>query len=385
MEMPGYTYIQAAFLDLAADDGAAFARGKMVNIGLSILILGLLFPFFRRTLPRVEAAVAWLVTAFTLFVFRAGYVQAELMFYGVSFAGFVMLCRFWERPSFPRGVLAGGVEAAAYLTKGSVPPGLGAFGALFAAEQAKVLRRAPAVERPWKKTLLALGALATIPVTFFAAAYPYLRYNKDHFGSWFANLANTYAIWMDTWDMDAWNKGRPPETRLENWRQWHLLPPDVQPTHSLSGYLATHSAPQVLLRETRGVAEVLGNLFLGYGYLEYVAIYFAFLLLARKQRSVRVGFFDWHGEVILASAFGVLYLLLFGFYAPITAGNRLVLMLFLPTFWTMLRHGARTAPTATVFGLVVDWRSFNLFAFALVVLHVVFIVPMTITRIYGGG
>jgi hypothetical protein len=377
MQMPAYLYVQALFLDPTADEASTFARAKLVNVALSVLLLGALALFFRRTLPRKEAVILTLVTAFTVFVFRAGYVQAELLFYTTSFLAFAALCRLWVRPSPWAALVAGLLEAAAFLTKGSVPPGLVLFVVLFLARELHDAWRAPLPHRARENLL----ALAVLPVAFVAPLVPYLRTSKALYGSYFFNLSSTYVVWMDSWD-EFLARDRPGLA----WHSWPLLPPGEAP--SLGRYLHEHSAIDVLRREVLGLGEVLGNVLIGHGYAEYVAVYLAFALLAVSAHRAPLALLrriDLRSESVFAAAYALLYTLLFGFYAPIAAGNRFILMLFLPVLYTLVRTAPRRPTTVTVAGRSLTWDELNAFVLASIVLWILFGLPSTITRIYAGG
>ena len=379
MQMPGYVYLQSLFLDPTADDAHAFFRGKIVNIGLSVVLLAVLHLFFRRTLPRLEAGILTLTTAFTVFVFRAGYFQTELLFYTCAFFGFVALCRFWEKPAPASAIVAGLFETAAYLTKGSVPPGMILFVLLFIAREARDAWRSGL----WKTFARNLFSLALMPIAFVLPMLPYLRTSKALYGDYFHNLSSTYVIWFDTWEDFVAT-----ERVLGDWHGWHALPPDQQPTHSALVYLHTHSIGQIVIREVLGLGEVLGNVIIGHGYAEYLFIYLGFMALAvglfrTPIRALRA--IDSHDDAAFAIPFAIVYALLFGFYAPIAAGNRFILMLFLPVLYTLLRHGAASKPSVTVSGRTIRWETLNRFVLVALVLHVIFVLPATITRIYAGG
>jgi hypothetical protein len=378
MQMPAYLYVQAFFLDPAADEASMFARGKDVNIALSVLLLGALAIFFRRTLPRTEAAILTLITAFTVFVFRAGYVQAELLFYTTSFLAFVALCRLWVRPSPSAALVAGLLEAAAFLTKGSVPPGLALFVAMFLARELREACRAPPLPRHAAHNL---RALAVLPVAFLAPLVPYLRTSKALYGSYFFNLSSTYVVWMDSWD-DFLAKDRPGLS----WHTWALLPPGEAP--SLGRYLREHSIADVLRREGVGLGEVLGNVLIGHGYAEYIAVYLAFALLAVSAHRAPLAALrrmSLRSETTFTAAYALLYTLLFGFYAPIAAGNRFILMLFLPVLYTLMHTAPRRPGTVSAFGRTLTRDDLNAFVLASIVLWILFGLPSTITRVYAGG
>src|SRR5439155_9752497 len=100
----------------------------------------------------------------------------------------------------------------------------------------------------------------------------------------------------------------------------------------------------------------------------------------RALRSI-----DARSDAAFAIPFALAYAVLFGFYAPIAAGNRFILMLFLPVLYTLIRHGAARRPSITIFGHTISWDTLNRFVLAVLVLHVLFVLPATIGRIYAGG
>ncbi len=380
-QMPGYLYLQALLYPSNVTDAQVFVHAKLVSIALSVILVGALCVFFARTLPSVEARVAMLVTAFTLFVFRASYVQAELMFYTVSFFGFVALCRLWTRPSIGVAVLAGLLEALAFLCKGSVQPGLALFATLYLARAVWTARRDRASRLAGRGLVASVVEIAVLVVSFLAPLAPYLAKSKEMYGSYFFNVNTRYVMWCDSWDdFLAY------EARLGKWWTWGNLPVGQLP--SMGIYLRTHSLFAILTREVLGVVEVVGNLILGTGYFEFLALYLAFAAVAfgftrAPLRSIRA--MDPRSPTTFAALYALLYLAVFGFYAPIAAGARFSLMVFLPLFYTLLRVGADRAPSVTVFSRTITWRDFNAFVLVLAVLHVVFVLPFTIGRIYAGG
>jgi hypothetical protein len=380
-QMPAYLYVQALLYPSNASDAEVFSHAKRVSIALSVLLVGALCAFFARTLPKLEARVAMLVTAFTLFVFRASYVQAELLFYTVSFFGFVAMCRLWTLPSLRTAALAGLLEALAFLCKGSVQPGLVLFAVLFLGRALMRARRGGSIRLAASGLSARLGEIAVLAVSFLGPLAPYLAKSKEMYGSYFFNVNTRYVMWCDSWD-DFLAQ----EDRLGKWWTWSPLPADRLP--SMAHYLQTHSLPAIAVREGLGVLEVLGNLVLGTGYFEFLVLYLLFAAFAsgffrapfRALRGI-----DPSSAATFAIPYALLYVAIFGFYAPIAAGPRFVLMLFVPILYTLLRSGASAAPSVAFGARTVRWHDFNVAMLVLAVLHVLFVLPTTIGRIYAGG
>ena len=149
-----------------------------------------------------------------------------------------------------------------------------------------------------------------------------------------------------------------------------------------------HSVADVLRREVLGLGEVLGNVLIGHGYAEYVAVYLAFALLAVSAHRAPLAALrrmSLQSETTFTAAYALLYTLLFGFYAPIAAGNRFILMLFLPVLYTLMRTAPRRPGTVSVFGRALTRDDLNAFVLASIVLWILFGLPGAITRIYAGG
>jgi hypothetical protein len=380
-QMPGYPMVQAIFADPGLDLAACFLRAKAVNIALSVVCLGALHAFCTRTLPKTEARVLTLATAFTVFVFRAAYVQAEVSFYTATFFGFAALCWLWERPSFRAAVVAGALEGVAFLFKGSTPPGLALFVALFLTRETWAAVRGEAAGPRAKTWVLRASQVAALLVAFVAPIAPYLATSKRLYGTWFFNASTHYAAWCDSWD-----EFMATQDRLGPWWTWGRYPPGDLP--SMGHFFATHGLLAIVKRETLGLGEVLGNVIIGHGYLEPILLYLAFVAVGAgftRAPTATLRAIDPRSAPAFALPYALLYTGLFGFYAPIAAGPRFILMLFLPVLWTLLRAGAAREPAVTAFGRTVTWRDFNALVLLLLGLHVAFVLPATIGRLYAGG
>jgi hypothetical protein len=78
----------------------------------------------RLHFSRLHALNLLLITAFTVFIFKAGWFQAELLFYFLNFCLFVLLWRLLKQPSLPVALITGVLAGLAHLTKASIMPGL---------------------------------------------------------------------------------------------------------------------------------------------------------------------------------------------------------------------------------------------------------------------
>jgi hypothetical protein len=76
--MPVYPFLLSLALDPGMTDAEFFHAAKYFNLFLSFLLLGVLAVIFLRRFPPISALTLILIVTFSLFVYKAGWVQAEL-------------------------------------------------------------------------------------------------------------------------------------------------------------------------------------------------------------------------------------------------------------------------------------------------------------------
>ena len=86
---------------------------KRWNIRLSLALLAVLAVIFARRLPPLVATNLTLVVAFTYVIFKAGYAQAELLFYFLIFVLFLIFWRLLDGSNGWRRVLLAGCRRRA--------------------------------------------------------------------------------------------------------------------------------------------------------------------------------------------------------------------------------------------------------------------------------
>jgi hypothetical protein len=338
--MPLYPALLSLLYDSKTDKNWLFVKGKVLNIGLSLVLLGALYPILRRRFTLHATANLLLIMAFDVYVFKAAYIQAEVLFYFLNFLAFWLLSRLLLRPSWGVGLAAGAALAAAHLTKASVLPGLllflgwaglqGAAAGWRGWRERRVARVAGAgVPRSAagdparsRRTLLAAGVCG---LTFLALVFPYINNSKRVYGQYFYNVNSTFYMWYDSWD-EVKDGTRQYGDRVG----WPTMPAEQIP--SLGKYLREHSAAQIWGRLRNGVRETFRVAARSYGYLKYAGIYaLAALLLAvlrprrsweliRSQPVLLLFWLSWFAG----------YLLLYAWWTPIDNGERFALAQFLP-------------------------------------------------------
>jgi hypothetical protein len=370
--MPLYPAIQALVAAPEADPEDVFARAKRVNILLSTLILIALVPILRAWLPWLQTLVVLLVTAFTVFLFKAGWVQAELLFYFLSFTVWLALIRLLLEPSWRLGLLAGVLAGLAYLTKASVLPTMVLWtlwsGLVVARELSRTSERARGLQRLASTGAALLMALVVV--------FPYLADNKRIYGRWFYNVnVNLYA-WCDSWEEATWVKAH---GAME---QWPALPADQIP--SVGRYLETHTASQIGERLAKGSVVALRRAQRSYGYFYYLLVYgglAAFLLWKNRSWTLDMVKRRWAVCGFLPLYFSISFLLV-AWYVPIADGNRFILAHVLPLLF-IFAYATAAAPPTSVGGRPVS-RAAHLVILILLLADILLrLLPGTAT-IYGG-
>lgn len=336
--MPGFPWVMSYFYDPAKSesivkgyrktydaegDDEFFARGKRVNIWLSMGILAAMFFIVRWQVGTLAASSMTLVLAFGAFVFKAGYFQAELLFYFTFFLSFLLLCQLLKRPRWWLGILAGVATALAHLVKAAMLPLLGLFVTAYLGRELVVLigclrkrnRSTPAGRPAW------YWRMATLLITlacFVATLWPYLRNSKEQFGYYFYNVNSTFYAWYEKW-RDVSN--RVTGTKAHGDRlHWPDMPADRLP--SAARYWREHTAGQIGERVSKGLDDIVRESYGHYWYAKYVCLY---LLLAVVLAACRPKSFGrwvrsrWNWAVLgFVVIYLVTYVLLTAFYAPIS-------------------------------------------------------------------
>jgi hypothetical protein len=376
--MPMYPLLQAAVYRSDLSDEESFRRAKRFNIVLSVLLLALLYPVMRTVLTPLPAVVLLAITTFTVWVLKAGHVQAELFFYFLTFGLFLLMCRTLLGPTVWRGAATGAVAGLAHLTKASILPGFALF-LLIGLLDATV--RWWRGTRAWPSARLPLLASAAAALTFALVIAPYAMTSKRVFGQYLYNVNSTFYIWYDSWH-EAQHGTKAHGDR----RGWPDLPASEIP--SAHKYFRTHSALQVVKRLGHGLQTIVTGRS-GYGYDPYIVGLFGFVAIAalcrRKQLKLLVAS-RWPVVAFVAAYFAV-YVTLYAFYAPISHGDRFVLALFLPLMVSLAAVADRT-PIASwslpVFGRAVrPWLLCNVLLAALLVAELPIILTQRVLTVSG--
>ena len=254
---PLYPYLLTIVYEPGLDIDEFFKLGKNFNVVISMTLLVALYFLMLKFLSASQSAILTTISATSLYVYKAGYVQPELLYYSLSFLGFMLMGWMLIRPSIPLGILIGAVIAIAYYAKAAILPGFGLFLATYFVQilincyQGK--RDGAQLEAPEdflrKKILPVLLAI----VVFVGLLLPYLLDNKRIFGTFFYNVNSTFYLWYDSWnDVELGTKAHGDDVG------WPEMPPEQIP--SLKKYLHEHTTYQILERFKLGIESQLDNI-----------------------------------------------------------------------------------------------------------------------------
>lgn len=331
--MPLYPFLLSLLYKPGLNEEIFFARAKLFNITLSLFILLVLFRLFRQYLPLATAVILLLIHAFTVYMFKAAYAQAELLFYLLNFLSFLLMCRLlrprsWQ-VTWKTAVFTGIILGLAHLTKASILPGLALFvGTAVLRALWGWLGKRP-LTRPTRQFWQDLATPALVLFFFLLTIWPYIQNSKTQFGHYFYNVNATFYIWYDHWD-DVLTGTRAHGDRIG----WPTMPAEEIP--SASTYFRSHSIAEISQRLGKGFLITLISMANSYGYLKYVVVIFSLVLglfLFNPRRAITV-LKEYMFVAVFVSSFFSIYLILYAWYTPIANGNRLVLALFSPGMFT---------------------------------------------------
>lgn len=344
--MPLYLYLTSLAYRPGLSERAYFDQAKQWNIETSLVVLGGVGALLAWCLPWLDAAVLLTLAAFTVFVFRAPHVQAEVLYYGFHFATFVTLLRTLRHARARDALASGTLAALAHGTKASATPMLLVFFAWSLAGAVTRFARARAGRDDIRGATRPLVAAGMVGLGFAICLAPYFYRSHAIHGEWLYNVNTTRYAWMDSWD-DV--------LRATARHGSHLQSPPLVAPPSARQYFSSHSAAQIRQRVTEGLRAYAAAVREGL-YAPFLQLFAAtsVLLVVRWPRTA-VEILTGNGRWV-CSGFAitsiVAYGLLLAFYHPIAGGPRFLLAHFLPTFFCLIgfagRREWRHAPLVSV-------------------------------------
>ncbi|HPN36575.1 MAG TPA: hypothetical protein PK843_18890 [bacterium] len=322
--MPAYPFLLSLIYQTGWTEEQFFQAGKRFSLFLTLAFLVLLYLILRRRLSFSAAAFMWLVSAFTVFIFKAAYVQADVAFYFLNFFLFLLMVRLFTQPDWKTAAAAGVLFAVNHLTKASVLPQMvalvviGGFKLIYETWRGRPDR---ATAGGWR----AAGQWLLVPVIYLLLMSPYLRTSKQVFGRYFYNVNSTFYFWCDT--TEEWKNG--PKAHGDRFG-WPDMAADEIP--NARNYIRKHGLGHIGSRLAVGSVNVAKACYRSYGFLKYVLLYglFAAAALALNGRRT-LSLLRRHAFLLLFIAgLFIGYGILTAWWGYLGLSVRHILILFLP-------------------------------------------------------
>ena len=331
--MPIYPYLLALLYNTEMSTSVFFELGKIFNVLLSFMLLIGLFLIFQTHLSKAKAFLLTFIVGSSLFIYKSGYVQPELLYYFMYFVSYFLMQKMLSKPKIELSIVTGIIIAATYLVKASVVPSMIIFlGLLFF----KHLKLHTSLNSKMSNIIRSIG-LAFIPslvvlITFLFISASYLFENKKVFGKYFYNVNTTFYVWYDSWDNVV------PGTYSHGDRVgWPEMPDNEIP--SMQKYFKEHSIQQVVERFKLGSQSQLRNITKQYSFFNYPLVYSLVLIIClaiNLPSSLKIVKQNIYQILLFVFVIGA-NLALFSFYSPITnyLDARFTYGLYLPYIYTM--------------------------------------------------
>lgn len=381
--MPLYSGFLALFYDPSLSPDEFFEVGKKWNIRLSLVLLALLWAIFAWHLPPLVSTNLTLIVAFGYFVFKAGYAQAELLFYFLVFVTFIAFCHLLKRrgraASVGLGILAGVLAALAQLTKAAALPLVAIFLVVYGVRELACLARGDSrAGVAWR----AAAGLA-LAVSFLGVLYPYIANSQRVFGRYFYNVNTTFYAWYEDW----------PEASGGTYQHgdgvgWPQMPPDEIP--GPGKYWRTHTVRQILARVGRGFLEMVTVSYDRLWYLKFIALYvvFALVLMATRWGPFRQMLRDNAATAAFMLLYAGVYLVAIAFYQPISGTTARMLLAHAAPLLFVLSYLFARPPFAQaqwrVAGVALTGAHFHLLVFATMGLDLIFVMQPRLMASFAG-
>ena len=328
---PLFPYLLAVFYKPEMTELDFFRRSQQVNIYLSLILLIGVFLSTRKFIPTGQSVLLTLIAAVSLFIYKASYVQPELLFYFLNYVSFILMTWMLVKPSLWLAAATGLSLALAYLAKASILPALALFLIVYIVQQfflwnkERVIKHDSNAKPGFLRYRVSSGVL--LLVVFLTLLSPYLLENKRLFGSYFYNVNTTFYAWFDSWEQAA--EGA--KSRVDD-QGWLDMPPDQIP--SMGKYLRDHTPQQIYRRFINGFQSESAVLRKPYGRFNFPAIY-SFVLLVFCLYNIRLSLKLSRRYIFLlvfALAYFGGYMVMFAWFAPIANFfvGRFVYGLYLP-------------------------------------------------------
>jgi hypothetical protein len=335
--MPLYPFLQALFYRSGMSDSEFFEQGKQINILLSLIMLAFMFLIFLRYFSKFESWLLTLIIAFSLYIFKAPYFQAEILYYFLAFLTFLLMLKMLIRPNIWLAITTGIIIGLAHLTKASILPGLIIFAFVFATKDTVSVIQEKKHNKldthRFRKTLVSFSYLLVVFIFFITTIFPYIQAMKIRFGHYFYNVNLTFYIWYD--DLFQAYEAEAEHHFAKKW-------PSHLPEDEIPGprkYFREHSLAQIADRFWLGMGEQINNIKSQFSVTNYHLSFLVILILVfladmknglklSRRYPYIIGF-----PVLYFSG----YIMAFAWYSPIAPERRFIFGLYIPFMFTLFK------------------------------------------------
>lgn len=330
--MPLYPFALSFVLDPDDSLAAKFVRTKYFSLALSIALLLAIGVLFWRLFSPLEAVTLLLATAFSLYIFKAAYVNTELLYYTLTAFMFFIMIRYLVSPSVSLAVATGTLAGIAHLAKASTPPALGIFLVVaFTWGAALILRGAKQehIKVTTAKFLPLVANVALVAGFFLLTVFPYIKNSWYRFGSPFYNVNSTFYVWYDTWqEVQRGTKAHGDRVG------WPDMPASEIP--SFGKYIREHTPKDMVDRVLTGTSRTIQEAKRSYGYAKYVFLFSLALVVAvsLNRRRFRESISRYPHVIAFAAVYFLVYAMLNAWFYDFVDGNRLILAQYVPLLLT---------------------------------------------------
>ena len=385
--MPLYPALISMVYEPSMSHEEYFLLCKAASVLWALVLSGIVLAVFWRVSDPATATVGTLVCMFTMFVYRAPYVQAELTYYVLAMLDFALLLELLRRPRLWLATLIGVLAGLTHMTKASMPPALALTAAglgVYAMNRLWRARRDGSVRAAVLASCNAAACYAVIIVGFLGVGHQYFLRSYERFnGRPFYNVNSQFYIWYDNWEqVEAGTKAHGDR------RGWPAMPAEDLP--SMGKYLREHDLADILARFVAGLDRQWEIVVRSYGFLEFLFAYvvaaIAIYLGSRRARHER----SEHRPAVTLFTVGYFagYASLYVWYTPIGNGVRFMLSLFLPAMYLAiywLGHGSREDLGFRWAGHRISVPSFSVAMLFFLLAYCVAVAPYRILHQYAGG
>ena len=324
--MPLYPYLLAIFYKPGLTDEELFYRGKIINIFISIVMLAVIYKASIRYFNSFASYTFIILVAFTFFLFKAGYFQAEVLFYTLYFLTFISFIKNFKNPNTKNGIITGVLVALSYLTKATALLGFIIYIIFQFAKYYIYL-----VKNKKNKNRLIRSIFSSI-IIFLIIVYPYISDTKRFFGRYFYNVNTTFYVWYDS--IKEVREGTSYYGDKVGWPKM-----DVEKIPSLQKYINDHTTQQILKRFETGFFKLILFSFLTYATVpfSFLLIYSFFIIIQgyfRKTQLIKLIINNME-LLIFFFTFFITHIIAFSWYAYVDSGPRFTLSLYLPIIFLL--------------------------------------------------